>query len=390
MVLVFSNKNVQQNFNATTVKASLAFDNITEGDFDAKKAKKRMQAAYSNGSKGVFTESGEAMDWEAQKMKELNRESKRLIAKYPEKESTIISLTMEVAAENGYSLHYVGESMRYREIENFKKGETIKMEIASQNLPTTKVVTDTPPIFPGGEKEMLRFIYTNIKYPVEARSSGIYGEMTAQFIVEKDGSISNLKVKNDLGGGLKEEILRVMKLVQEMPTKWMPATKNGEAIRFTYELPFEYHLKDKNGDSPSFTKTHKGIHIVIIGYKADKKEAIEKTDGKGEIRLEKIDKNGVAHYRTIGKDANQTTNPILDNRSINGEPIYKVADEMPRFPGCGTANEYNSSLKSCGDKKMLQFIYENINYPKVAREQGIEGTVVVRFIVKKDGRQFNE
>ena len=177
-----------------------------------------------------------------------------------------------------------------------------------------------------------------------------------------------------------------MELVQAMPEKWTPATKDGEPIRSTYELPFEYHLEDENGNSPSFTKTNKGIHIVIIGRSdVNKKKEPIKTNSKAEIRFEKIDKNGVSHYRKVTEDANQSINPIVKDQSINGEPIYKIADENPRFPGCGTANEYNVDLKKCGDKKMLQFVYSNIKYPATARAQGIEGTVVVRFIVQKDG-----
>lgn len=66
------------------------------------------------------------------------------------------------------------------------------------------------------------------------------------------------------------------------------------------------------------------------------------------------------------------------------EEIFKVVEEMPRFPGCenlATTDE----RKACSDKKMLQFIYDNIQYPAIARENGIEGTVVVRFVVEADG-----
>lgn len=66
------------------------------------------------------------------------------------------------------------------------------------------------------------------------------------------------------------------------------------------------------------------------------------------------------------------------------EEIFKVVEEMPRFPGCenlATTDE----RKACADKKMLQFIYDNIQYPAIARENGIEGTVVVRFVVETDG-----
>jgi protein TonB len=66
------------------------------------------------------------------------------------------------------------------------------------------------------------------------------------------------------------------------------------------------------------------------------------------------------------------------------EEIFKVVEEMPRFPGCedlATTDE----RKACADKKMLQFIYDNIQYPSIARENGIEGTVVIRFVVEADG-----
>ena len=60
-----------------------------------------------------------------------------------------------------------------------------------------------------------------------------------------------------------------------------------------------------------------------------------------------------------------------------------MVEEMPRFPGC--ENEPEAERKTCADKAMLQFIYKNIKYPPIARENGVEGTVVVTFVVEKDG-----
>jgi protein TonB len=66
------------------------------------------------------------------------------------------------------------------------------------------------------------------------------------------------------------------------------------------------------------------------------------------------------------------------------EEIFKVVEEMPRFPGC--ENEATSEArKACADKKMLEFIYKNIKYPAIARENGVEGTAVITFVVEKDG-----
>jgi periplasmic protein TonB len=66
------------------------------------------------------------------------------------------------------------------------------------------------------------------------------------------------------------------------------------------------------------------------------------------------------------------------------EEIFKVVEEMPRFPGC--ENETTAEArKACADKKMLEFIYKNIKYPAIARENGVEGTAVITFVVEKDG-----
>ncbi|MEM9835481.1 MAG: energy transducer TonB, partial [Bacteroidota bacterium] len=67
------------------------------------------------------------------------------------------------------------------------------------------------------------------------------------------------------------------------------------------------------------------------------------------------------------------------------EEIFKVVEQMPMFPGCediGNAAEQ----KQCAQKKLLEFIYGNIKYPAIARENGVEGMAVVSFVVEKDGK----
>ena len=66
------------------------------------------------------------------------------------------------------------------------------------------------------------------------------------------------------------------------------------------------------------------------------------------------------------------------------EEIFKVVEQMPRFPGCeDKATE--AEKKSCADAAMLQYIYKNLKYPAIARENGVEGGVVLQFVVEKDG-----
>ncbi len=68
------------------------------------------------------------------------------------------------------------------------------------------------------------------------------------------------------------------------------------------------------------------------------------------------------------------------------EEIFQVVEQMPRFPGCEDMAGTNEEKKACADQKMLEFIYRNIRYPAIARENGIEGQVVVTFVVDTEGR----
>lgn len=70
------------------------------------------------------------------------------------------------------------------------------------------------------------------------------------------------------------------------------------------------------------------------------------------------------------------------------EEIHVIVEEMPRFPGCEQLSNYDES-KKCADKKMLEFIYKNIKYPTIARENNVEGTAVVTFVIEKDGSISN-
>lgn len=65
--------------------------------------------------------------------------------------------------------------------------------------------------------------------------------------------------------------------------------------------------------------------------------------------------------------------------------IIGIAEQMPRFPGCEDINGSKGEKENCSKKKLLAYIYDNLNYPRIALENGIEGTVVVQFVVNKEG-----
>lgn len=65
-----------------------------------------------------------------------------------------------------------------------------------------------------------------------------------------------------------------------------------------------------------------------------------------------------------------------------------VVEDMPLFPGCESEPD-KAAKKKCSDRKVFEFIGKNLKYPAIARENGVEGTVVVQFVVERDGRIAN-
>lgn len=99
---------------------------------------------------------------------------------------------------------------------------------------------DVVPEFPGGQDSMYKFIYANLKYPKKAKEKGIEGKVYIQFVVEADGSLSNIKVLKGLGYGCDEEAMRIIK---KMP-KWVPGGQNGKKVPVKFNLPIKFELKE--------------------------------------------------------------------------------------------------------------------------------------------------
>jgi len=94
------------------------------------------------------------------------------------------------------------------------------------------------PQFPGGESAMFQFLTENLKYPVLAKEYGIEGRVVVSFVVEKDGSLTDLKIVKDIGGGCEAEAMR---LVQAMPP-WEPGEHRGRKARVAYTLPIKFKM----------------------------------------------------------------------------------------------------------------------------------------------------
>jgi len=93
------------------------------------------------------------------------------------------------------------------------------------------------------QDSMLNFIYKNIKYPEEARKNNIEGRVYIQFVVEKDGSLANIKVLKDPSTGvLGEEAKRVIQLMNDRNIKWIPGKQRGKPVKVSYTLPIKFSL----------------------------------------------------------------------------------------------------------------------------------------------------
>lgn len=101
---------------------------------------------------------------------------------------------------------------------------------------------DTKASYAGGTSKLNEYIVKNLIYPKDAEIKGIEGVVIVQFTVEKDGSISNIRIKKGIGFGCDGEAIR---LIKQMP-KWKPATKNGANVRTKcyYKITFTLKLKD--------------------------------------------------------------------------------------------------------------------------------------------------
>lgn len=100
-------------------------------------------------------------------------------------------------------------------------------------------VVEQQPAYPGGYGEMRKFLAMNIRYPEAAKSTNISGTVYLRFIVETDGSISNIGVDRGIGGGCEEEAIRVLKM---MPG-WIPGKQRGKPVRVKFSMPIEFKLQ---------------------------------------------------------------------------------------------------------------------------------------------------
>ncbi len=222
--------------------------------------------------------------------------------------------------------------------------------VYAQNQKGDEIFTEVEkyPEFPGGNSAFMKFLAEGIKYPVIAMENNEQGRVVANFVVEKNGRVSNIKVIRGVTAGLDAEAMR---LLNSMPD-WQPGEHKGQPVRVRFTLPMVFRLQ---GDNVAASKS------PTTPVSADANE-------KGKI-LDEVVVVGYGRQNTYIPPPPSL--PGRDNTESNGNEVFVIVENQPEFPGGNTA--------------LMNFISENIVYPKIAQENGIQGRVITNFIIEKDG-----
>ena len=182
--------------------------------------------------------------------------------------------------------------------------------------------------FPGGLEAMYKWIGYHLKYPEECRAKSIQGRVTIQFVINKDGSISEIKTLRSPNPLLSKEGIRI---VNAMP-KWKPAQNKGKVVASYFRLPISFRLA---GTQKTETITEQGAQIKPVVL-----TAVSKPTGK----------------------------PVEETAD---DGIFDEPETKAEFPG--------------GLEAMYKWIGEHLKYPEECKAKGIQGRVTIQFVVNKDG-----
>ena len=191
-------------------------------------------------------------------------------------------------------------------------------------------VVEVMPEFPnGGMPGLMKYLGKNVKYPIEAHANNIEGRVVVHFIVNKDGSISNVGLTRSVDPLLDKEAIRV---ISSMP-KWKPGMQRGKAVRVKYTVPVMFRLQGPKNAEPyqAVVGTAKDGNLEEVVAVAKATTPISRTEGK----------------------------------------VYEKVENMPKFPG--------------GVQGLMQYISSNLKYPAAAQKAGVQGKVIVSMIVDKEG-----
>ena len=241
------------------------------------------------------------------------------------------------------------------------------------------------PQFPGGEKEVIKFLSKTMVYPEEAKKNDEHGKVIVQFVISKTGKVENAKVLKSISKNLDNEALRVIGLLPD----WTPGEQNGEKVAVYRIIPIlfqnvspedAWEVNEKtvvvidnvkmpdNFNATILNFNQFGSVTVLKPFPEKEKSALKSKYGKqaenGVILITK--KQSEIQYSL----PDSTLNPTLAKNTTCKEDIV-----IPVYPG--------------GEEKLMSYFADSIQYPFVAQRTKTQGKVYVRFMVDTAGKVSN-
>ncbi len=173
------------------------------------------------------------------------------------------------------------------------------------------------------KSKLTEFISSNLQIPTEAKAQGLGGVVMVEFVVEKNGTIGEVRTLHDPGSGLGSAAMNVVSLMKEKKIKWTPAEENGKRVAFRYMTPVSFNLS---------------------------------------------------------RPAEEMQKLVVED--IVTPEVYDAVDVMPMYAGC-TRTETDTI--DCTFIQMLRHFQTNLKYPDAALSLGTQGPVVIEFIIDEQG-----
>ena len=222
--------------------------------------------------------------------------------------------------------------------EEERKQPVAKEEVKQTEEEVIFQVVEQMPEFPGGMSEAMKFLAKNIKYPVAAQQAKIEGRVIVQFMVGKDGNISDVHTVRSVSPELDAEAIRVVSM---MP-KWNPGKQRGKAVPVSYTMPIMFRLQ---GSAPK-AKEEKPTDSHQISLKVDKGANLDQVYAIKDI----LKRRWAGSSLIVTNDINESPLVIVDGKEMGvGIDVMK---EIPvdQIKSISVMKSENDAVAQYGDK----------------------------------------
>ena len=245
------------------------------------------------------------------------------------------NFTLEVGSDQSIQVAYIGMSTVTMSVKDcLKKADQTIVLTESDTKKDVKVVASAPqtvvsddqtfsvveqmPEYPGGMRAGLEFMARNLRYPTKAREAGKQGRVIVQFVVRKDGSLSDFKVLRPVDPWLDAEAIRV---ISTMP-KWKPGMQEGKPVSVKFTLPVTFMLEGTN------SKPKAGDNdVVVVGYGVQKsEESVDVPTIKLHNPMDELSITGDFKIDSVGSSKASRVSPlvIMDGLEVSDDVIKKL------------------------------------------------------------------